>query len=88
MADFNSKTKGNVKGRYYVDTECIACDACILAAEKHFKIKDDEEPAFAYVVKQPQTPEEEEACQEAMESCPVEAIGNDGDSETGFPLKS
>ncbi|RME16273.1 MAG: ferredoxin, partial [Bdellovibrio sp.] len=31
--------------------------------------------------KQPSTPEEEEACQEAMEGCPVEAIGNDGDTD-------
>ena len=80
MANPNSKTKGNVRGKYYVDTECIACDACVLAAEKHFKIKEDEESAFAFVVRQPQTSEEEIACQEAMESCPVEAIGNDGDS--------
>ena len=77
MANPLSKTKGNTPGRYYVDTECIACDACVLAAEKHFKIK-IEEPPFAYVSLQPKTPQEEEACQEAMESCPVEAIGNDG----------
>ncbi|MDE0150979.1 MAG: ferredoxin [Bdellovibrionales bacterium] len=78
MADPNSKTKGNVAGKYYVDTNCIACDACILAAEKHFKIDTSVEPAFAFVSKQPETSEEEEACQEAMESCPVEAIGDDG----------
>lgn len=78
MADPNSKTKGNVSGKYYVDVNCIACDACILAAEKHFKIDMNSEPAFAFVCKQPETPEEEEACQEAMESCPVEAIGDDG----------
>ena len=78
MACVNSKTKGNVPGRYYVDTECIACDACILAAEKHFKINTEEETAFAYVIRQPQTPEEEKACEEALESCPVEAIGDDG----------
>ena len=78
MADPSSKTKGNAPGPYYVDTECIACDACVLAAEKHFKIQTNEEPAYAYVCRQPQNEEEEGACQEAMESCPVEAIGNDG----------
>ncbi len=78
MADPGSKTKGNVVGKYYVDTNCIACDACILAAEKHFKIDTNSESAFAFVCKQPETLEEEEACQEAMESCPVEAIGDDG----------
>ena len=79
MADVKLKTKGNVSGKYYVDTECIACDACILVAEKHFKMNDKEEPAFAFVHRQPQTPEEEENCKEAMESCPVEAIGDNGD---------
>ena len=78
MADPHSKTKGNIAGKYYVDANCIACDACVLAAEEHFKINDKVEPAFAFVCKQPKTPEEEEACQEAMESCPVEAIGDDG----------
>lgn len=78
MADCNSKTKGNIGGSFYVDTECISCDACILVAEKHFRLDTSSEPAFAFVYKQPQTKEEEEACVEAMESCPVEAIGNDG----------
>jgi len=78
MADSKSKTKGNIAGKYYVDTNCIACDACILVAEKHFKIDTSAEPAFAYVCKQPETSEEAEACLEAMESCPVEAIGDDG----------
>ena len=73
-----NKTKGNIPGKYYVNTECIACDACVLAAENHFKINTHEEPAFAFVAKQPQTPEEEEACMEALESCPVEAIKDDG----------
>jgi ferredoxin len=33
----------------------------------------------AFVSKQPETPEEEAACKEAMEGCPVEAIGDFGD---------
>jgi ferredoxin len=32
----------------------------------------------AFVIKQPETPEEEELCIEAMEGCPVESIGSDG----------
>ncbi len=59
-----------------MDQECIACDACVLVAEKHFKI--DEEKALAYVCRQPQNKKEEELCREAMETCPVEAIHNDG----------
>lgn len=69
----NEKNKKNI---YYVDEECIACDACVLIADKHFKI--DEEKALAYVCRQPQNQKEHDLCQEAMETCPVEAIHNDG----------
>ncbi|MBV8174072.1 MAG: ferredoxin [Verrucomicrobia bacterium] len=37
----------------------------------------DEERGHSFVFKQPQTPEEENQCQEAMQNCPVEAIGDD-----------
>ena len=77
MADKNNKQKENVAGPFYVDTECINCDACVLAAENHFRLLEDE--GYAVVFKQPETEEEKEACQEALESCPVEAIGKDGD---------
>ena len=70
------KPTGSVPGPYYVDEECIACDACVLVAEKHFRI--DEESSLAYVFRQPQTKKEMVLCQEAMEACPVEAIHNDG----------
>ena len=72
----NNKTKNNVPGPYYVDQECIACDACVLVAERHFKI--DEEGGLAYVCQQPQNFKETDLCQEAMEACPVGAIHNDG----------
>ena len=78
MADKKNRYKQNVPGLFYVDTECINCDACLLAAENHFKINEDE--AYAYVYKQPQNEEEKAACQEALEACPVEAIGKDGDN--------
>jgi ferredoxin len=35
----------------------------------------------AYVKAQPKTKQEEDFCKEALEGCPVEAIGNDGDPE-------
>ena len=60
------------KKEYYVDEECIACDACVLVAEKHFKINED--TCLAYVCQQPKTAEEEALCEEALEVCPVEAI--------------
>ena len=42
----------------------------------NFKRNDD--GGHSYVYKQPETPEEEGLCKEAMEGCPVEAIGSDG----------
>ena len=33
----------------------------------------------SYVYKQPESPEEEALCKEAMEGCPVEAIGDDSE---------
>jgi ferredoxin len=35
--------------------------------------------ANSYVFKQPSTPEEDALCKEAMEGCPVEAIGSNGE---------
>ena len=80
MANRKLKTKGNAPGRYYVDQECIACDACTLAAGEHFKLAAIGDESFAFVSRQPNNKKEEEACLEAMEACPVEAIGSDGES--------
>jgi len=49
MADNEDKNPENVKGLFYVDSQCIDCDLC------------------------------REQCIEAMEGCPVEAIGEDGE---------
>jgi ferredoxin len=42
-----------------------------------FKRNDDGGHSFLY--KQPENPDEEKLCKEAMEGCPVEAIGSDGE---------
>jgi len=77
MADKNKKYAENKAGKFYVDRECIACDACVMTAPKNFGMNGNDGHAFVQV--QPQTSEEEDLCREAMEGCPVEAIGNDGD---------
>ena len=77
MADKSQQWKDNKPGKMFVDQSCIACDACVLTAPKNFSMH--EEDGHAFVSKQPETPEEIELCKEAMEGCPVEAIGNDGD---------
>jgi len=76
MADAANKYAENVAGKFYVDDQCIDCDLCRETAPANFKRNDD--GGHSYVYKQPETPEEEALCKEAMEGCPVEAIGNDG----------
>lgn len=79
MADLNMKWQSNVQGRMFVDQTCIACDACVLAAPDNFKMNED--GPHAYVSKQPESDAEIAACKEAMEGCPVEAIGDFGDKD-------
>ena len=76
MADSANKYPANVPGLFYVDDQCIDCDLCRETAAANFARSD--EGGHSYVKKQPETPEEEALCKEAMEGCPVEAIGNDG----------
>jgi ferredoxin len=76
MADKTHKYPDNIPGKYYVDEQCIACDACVNEAPKNFQMNDSE--GHSKVVRQPETPEEEEACKAAKAACPVEAIGDDG----------
>lgn len=78
MADKNNKVEDNLPGKFYVDDQCIACDACVMEAPNFFSMNDDE--GHAYVKKQPAVPEELQNCMEALEACPVEAIGHDGES--------
>ena len=77
MADIEYKYKDNVEGRYFVDEECIDCDLCRENAPASFTRNDD--VGYSYVFKQPENEEQEELCTEAMEACPVEAIGDFGD---------
>ncbi len=76
MATFANKHKENVAGKFYVDDQCIDCDLCRETAPNNFTRSD--EGGYSYVFKQPATPEDEAQCKEAMEGCPVEAIGSDG----------
>lgn len=76
MADKSKKWADNAPGKYFVDDQCIDCDACRTEAPDHFRRND--EHGYSYVYNQPKTPEEEATCKSALEACPVEAIGNDG----------
>ena len=76
MADPSDKVESNVDGQFFVDSNCIDCDLCRQTAPDNFERNEDE--GYSYVSKQPENEEEEELCREAMEECPVEAIGDDG----------
>lgn len=76
MAEKEAKWEQNVDGKYYVDDQCIACDACCVEAPGFFSMNDDD--GHAFVSKQPSTDEDNEECENALMACPVAAIGNDG----------
>ena len=77
MADASNRYSQNILGAFYVDDQCIDCDLCRETAPANFKRDDD--GGHSYVFKQPESSEEEALCKEAMEGCPVEAIGSDGE---------
>ena len=76
MADKSHKWPVNVQGAYYVDEQCIDCDLCRETAPDFFAR--DDNGSYSFVHAQPVTPKDIELCNEAMQNCPVEAIGNDG----------
>ena len=85
MADPTDKFEDNVAGEsnidgkkvsFYVDRNCIICSVCIYEAPNNFRESDD--ATHDLVFKQPENEEELEACYNALDSCPVEAIGDDG----------
>ena len=81
MAELKDKLPDNTPGKFYVDRHCIDCDVCRDTSPSNFTRND--ENGYSYVYKQPETPEEFALCQEAVDACPVEAIGDDA-----FPASS
>lgn len=67
---------GSKKVGFFVDKECILCSVCSDAAPNNFRMSDAEDHDICF--KQPENEEELSQCQEAMENCPVEAIGENG----------
>lgn len=77
MADKKSKWTLNKLGQFYVDDQCIACDACVVEAPRFFVMNDVD--GHAYVKLQPTNAKDIDECNSALAACPVEAIGNDGE---------
>ena len=79
MAHLDDKWPDNMPGSFYVDEQCIDCDLCRELAPSFFCRNDDR--GYSFVCSQPLEDDDVDECLEAMESCPVEAIGNDGSRE-------
>jgi len=80
MSDSNEKFNENAPGKYYVLKVCIGCTLCSEIAPNNFNENTDEELPVGhnYVYKQPEDDAEEASCDEAMATCPANAIRNDG----------
>jgi ferredoxin len=80
MSETIKKHPLNVEGKYYVDQNtCTWCATCVDTVPDNFKLEEQTDYEIgAYVRKQPQTPAEEELCEQAVMHCPHEAIHNDG----------
>ena len=76
MAEPTDKYKENAPGPFFTDTQCIDCDLCRQTAPKNFTR--DAKGGFSYVYKQPENEDERKVCQQALEECPVDAIGKNG----------
>ena len=76
MADLENKYEDNVTGKFFVDDQCIDCDLCRETAPENFTRNED--GGYSVVFKQPEGDEQIEQAKEAMEGCPVEAIGDFG----------
>lgn len=68
--------RANRPGKYQVDERCIGCTICSEIAPANFR--SDHEHGYDYVYKQPDNALEEGLCAEAMDLCPVNAIGFGG----------
>ncbi len=77
MADKSDKWPENITGKFYVDEQCIDCDLCRETAPDFFTRNDS--GGYSYVYNQPETDDQIAECTEALEGCPVEAIGENGD---------
>ena len=76
MADPKHRQPENAPGKYYVDDTCVPCHVCVDEAPGLLQYAADE--GHVFFARQPVTPEEIRAAENAMKGCPTEAIGNDG----------
>jgi ferredoxin len=76
IEDFATRDPASVPGAYYVDEQCLDCSCCQVIAPTIFARNN--EYGCSFVQKQPSSPEEFEAAEEALATCPHEAIRRNG----------
>jgi ferredoxin len=72
MADAGKKHPMNSQGPWFVDVSCISCDTCTDISPDIFG-RDAARKAFVRAYR----PQEAELFRFALESCPVEAVGEE-----------
>ena len=77
MADPRLRHPQNVDGRWFVDTACISCDTCTDISPEVFG-RDAARKAYV----REQRPADADLFRAALESCPVEAVGDLDDPAT------
>jgi ferredoxin len=73
MPDPSRKNPKNAPGPWYVDLSCVACDTCTDISPEIFG-RGEDRAAFV----REHRPAEADLFRFALESCPTEAIGDDG----------
>jgi ferredoxin len=82
MADKSIRLADNPAGKWYVDETCTPCHVCLDEAGPSTAtplLRYNADETKVYFVKQPENPDEEAAAQRALEICPTQAIGSDGE---------
>lgn len=74
MADPNRRHPQNAPGPWFVDLRCISCDTCTDVSPEIFG-RDAARKAYVREYR----PDEEALFRSALESCPVEAVGDEAD---------
>jgi len=77
MPEITDRKPENITGRFYVDSSCIDCDLCREHAPAFFRR--DAETGQSIVYNQPEAAEDIALAQEALEGCPSNSIGDDGE---------
>lgn len=77
MPNLIERLAENATGAFYVDASCVDCNICRDTAPEFFSRHDD--LGYSIVHRQPVTPGEIILAQEAMDGCPTDSIGNDGE---------